>query len=133
MNCINYGGLLFTNPVPVAYALPPKDPGLYVIQVRNLSFGPVPFQPIAFGASDNLAAIRLELHPHFPRWKIHRLANLGLFASYFPLRYEAAAYREETQAELIAQYLDHGTEAIKRAQQAVALSHSGDEFEQRKH
>lgn len=67
MSSINYGGLLFTNPVPVAYALPPQDPGLYVIQVRNLSFGPMPFQPIAFGASDNLAAIRLELHPHFPR------------------------------------------------------------------
>lgn len=82
MSGINYGGLLFTNPVPIAYALPPKDPGLYVIQVRNPNFGPMPFQPIAFGASDNLAAGRLESHAQYPRWKIHRPANRGLFASY---------------------------------------------------
>ncbi|MEO5699067.1 MAG: hypothetical protein ABIS17_17200 [Casimicrobiaceae bacterium] len=108
MNSINYGGLVFTNPVPVAYALPPTDPGIFAIQVRSLSYGPMPYQPIAFGASDNLAAVVFETDPAFERWQAHRLAGGGLFVSYCMLRYQSESYRDSMLAELAAQYLPGG-------------------------
>lgn len=115
---INYGGLLFTNPVPLAYALPPNDPGLFAIQVRSLSYGPLPYEPIAFGASANLADIVLEAHPDFEVWRSHRLAAAGLFASYCLLRYESEGYREAMQADLTAQYCR--AEAMRQAREAIA-------------
>ena len=118
MNSINYGGLLFTNPVPLAYALPPHDPGLFAIQVRSLSYGPLPYQPIAFGAADNLGAIVLETHPDLERWKSHRLADAGLFVSYCLLRYESVGYREAMQADLTAQYVSG--EPARQVDQVVA-------------
>lgn len=105
MSSINYGGLVFTNPVPMAYALPPHDPGLFAIQVRSLSYGPLPYQPIAFGASDNLAGVVFETDPAIERWRAHRLADAGLFVSYCMLRYQSESYRDSMLAELAAQYL----------------------------
>jgi len=119
MTGINYGGLLFTNPVPLAYALPPNDPGLFAIQVRSLSYGPLPFQAIAFGSAENLAGIVLEAHPDFELWNAHRLAASGLFVSYCLLRYESAAYREAMQADLMAQYVS-AADAMRYAREAIA-------------
>lgn len=120
-NNINYGGLIFTNPVPLSYALPPHDPGLFAIQVRSLSYGPLPFQPIAFGAAENLAAVMLEMHPDLPLWEAHRLADSGLFVSYCLLRYESAGYRDAMQADLAAQYVS-GADAMRHAREAIALA-----------
>ena len=105
VNGINYGGLLFTNPVPLAYALAPNDPGLFAIQVRNLSYGPLPFQPIAFGGAANLPNVAFEALPDYEEWRAHRLADSGLFVSYCALRYESESYRASMQVELEAQYL----------------------------
>ncbi|MEP7208105.1 MAG: hypothetical protein ABI920_14285 [Casimicrobiaceae bacterium] len=118
MNSINYGGLVFTNPVPIAYALPPKDPGIYAIQVRSLSYGPMPYQPIAFGVSDNLAAVVVETVPAFEHWQAHRLAGSGLFVSYCMLRYQSESYRDSMAAELAAQYLPSGGALIRPAEPA---------------
>ena len=105
MNGINYGGLVFTNPVPLAFALAPNDPGLFAIQVRSLSYGPLPFEPIAFGEAANLASVVFEGHADLERWKAHRLAEAGLFASFCLLRYESPSYRESMVADLAAQYV----------------------------
>ncbi len=136
MNAINYGGLIFTNPVPVAYALPPHDPGLYAIQVKSLSYGPLPYQPIAFGAAPNLADVVLEAEPAFADWKAHRLADSGLFVSYCMLRYQSVSYRESMLAELAAQYLPaaavgrrtfaHAGNGGSREPERSAMSPSGD-------
>ncbi len=120
VNWINYGGLQFTNPVPLAYGLPPNDPGLFAIQVRSLSYGPLPFAPIAFGAADNLATLALETHPDIQLWRSHRLAGAGLFASYCLLRYESAGYREAMQADLSAQYVSRVDVKLPAAQGGVA-------------
>ena len=120
-NNINYGGLIFTSPVPLSYALPPHDPGLFAIQVRSLSYGPLPFQPIAFGAAENLAGVMLEAHRDLQQWLAHRLANSGLFVSYCLLRYESAGYREAMQADLAAQYVS-GADAMRHAHEAIALA-----------
>lgn len=130
MTGINYGGLMFTNPVPLAYALPPNDPGLFAIQVRSLSYGPLPFQPIAFGAAENLAGMVLEAHADFELWNSHRLAGSGLFVSYCLLRYESAAYREAMQADLMAQYVS-AADAMRYAREAIAQAR-GDPERQRK-
>lgn len=105
MSSINYGGLVFTHPVAIAYALPPHDPGLFAIQVRSLSFGPLPYQPIAFGTAENLAGVVLAMDPDFAEWQAHRLADAGLFVSYCSLRYQSESYRESMRAELAAQYV----------------------------
>src|SRR2546423_913954 len=118
-NSINYGGLTFTNPVPLSYALPPHDPGLFAIQVRSLSYGPLPFQPIAFGAAENLASVMLEAHPDLEQWQAHRLAASGLFVSYCLLRYESAGYRGAMEVDLAAQYVS-GADAMRHAQQVIA-------------
>src|SRR5581483_4219109 len=123
---INYGGLMFTNPVPLAYALPPNDPGLFAIQVRSLSYGPLPFQPIAFGAAENLARLVLEAEPDFELWNTHRLAGAGLFVSYCLLRYESAGYRGAMQADLMAQYVS-AADAVRYARQAIAQARAGPE------
>ena len=127
MSGINYGGLLFSNPVPLAYALPPNDPGLFAIQVRSLSYGPLPFEAIAFGAAANLADVVLEAHPDFEVWRTHRLAVGGLFASYCLLRYESEGYRDAMQADLTAQYCRQ--EAMRQAREAIALARVGNGFD----
>lgn len=121
---------MFTNPVPLAYALPPNDPGLYAIQVRSLSYGPLPFQPVGFGAAENLAAVVLEAQPDFELWNAHRLAGSGLFVSYCLLRYESAGYREAMQADLMAQYVS-AADAMRHAHDAIAQAR-GDAERQRK-
>lgn len=120
MNTINFGGLLFTNPVPLAFALAPHDPGLYAIQVRNLSYGPLPFQPIAFGAAASLPDVAFEALPELAQWLEHRLSGSGLFVSYCALRYESESYRESMQAELTAQYVKAETGAVAESLAYVA-------------
>lgn len=105
---INYGGMQFTNPVPLAFGLAPHDPGIVAIQVRNASYTPLPFQPVAFEASGDLSAFEPESHPEWARWRGHALAGTGLFVSYATLRYESASCRERTRDELIAQYVAAG-------------------------
>ena len=121
MHSINYGGLLFTNPVPIAFALAPSDPGLFAIQVRSLSFGPLPFQPIAFGQAANLASLVFETHPELERWRAHRLAETGLFASFCLLRYESLSYRESMVADLAAQYVPGATLELRSREQGERL------------
>ena len=127
MSGINYGGLLFTNPVPLTYALPPNDPGLFAIQVRSLSYGPLPFEPIALGAAANLADVVLEAHPDFEMWRSHRLADGGLFASYCLLRYESEGYRDAMQADLTAQYCR--AEAMRQGREAIESASAGNGFD----
>ena len=129
MNGINFGGFLFTNPVPLGFALLARDPGLFAIQVRNMSFGPLPFEPIFFGASALLAGERLAEHDAHGRWRQHPLAAAGLYVSSIPLRYEAAAYRHESTARLTEQYLriDRAVAARRaQAQEVAALQPDGD-------
>ena len=115
---INYGGLMFTNPVPAAYGLAPHDPGIVAIQVRNDSFTPLPFQPVGFEASADLSAFALDEHPECARWRGHALATTGLFVSYATLRYESAAYRDEARDTLLAQYVTAGVPATAAPRQA---------------
>ncbi len=73
--------------------------------MRNLSYGPLPFQPIAFGAAASLPDVAFEALPELAQWMEHRLSESGLFVSYCALRYESESYRESMQAELTAQYV----------------------------
>lgn len=123
MNGINFGGLIFTHPVPLHYVLLPRDPGLYAVQVYNMSFGPLPYQPIHFGASSKLKDERLAAHEAFARWQQHPLAGSGLFVSTIPLRYESEAYRTRTTAALVEQYLQLDREQAKRVQQRATFLH----------
>jgi len=80
MHGINFGGLMFTFPVPLQSTFMPPEAGIYAVQVSDRSFGPLPYQPIYFG---------------------HR----GLFVSFFSTGTMPETTRLEFAARLLTQYL----------------------------
>jgi hypothetical protein len=105
MNGINYGGMMFTYPVPIAALFMPPDAGLYVIQVTNNDYTPMPFQAIYFGQGSKLAEQKLLEHPRYAQWSSHPLAAQGLHVSFFPTGTTPETTRLEFTARLLGEYL----------------------------
>lgn len=83
---VRYGGWTFSMPASFTDARPPACAGLYAVQVVNTEWLPLPFEPIYFGASANLAArVVAVTHLAFGRWIAHPRAGMGLYVSYAAL------------------------------------------------
>ena len=86
LQTVRYGGWLFSAPSPFATAIAPDCAGLFAVQVLNASWTPCPFEPIHFGAAQDLALHALAAtHRSFARWIAHPRAGTGLFVSYAAL------------------------------------------------
>jgi hypothetical protein len=105
MHGINFGGLMFTFPVPLQASFTPPDAGLYAVQVADRSFSPMPYQPIYFGQSGRLGEQRLLEHPRYQQWCAHGQAQKGLYVSFFPTGTMPESTRLEFAARLLTQYL----------------------------
>lgn len=83
---IRYGGWTFSMPASFPDVTPPSCAGLYAVQVINTEWMPLPFEPIYFGHSANLAACVVAVtHVAFGRWIAHPKAGMGLFVAYAAL------------------------------------------------
>jgi hypothetical protein len=104
MNFMVYGGYSFTYPAPLLASKPPQLSVIYAIQVLNLAWKPLPYEPIYFGQSDDLERESLVFHPAFERWRAHEVVRDGglLYVSYLWLPRDAQ--RESIERELIARY-----------------------------
>jgi len=105
MHGINFGGLMFTFPVPLHSTFTPPEAGLYAVQVSDRSFGPLPYQPIYFGQGGKLCEQRLAEHPRYSQWCAHGFAHRGLFVSFFSTGTMPETTRLEFAARLLSQYL----------------------------
>ena len=101
---IEYGGYLFTDPVPLLGASLPESSGLFAIQLFD-SHAPQRFRPIYFGESVNFSDPRFPLqHEDCERWvKEARYSGL-LFISCFKAPLWNGWCRKRAQAQLIARY-----------------------------
>ncbi len=83
---VRYGGWTFSMPASFPDATPPSCAGLYAVQVINTEWMPLPFEPIYFSHSANLAARVIAVtHIAFGHWIAHPKAGMGLFVSYAAL------------------------------------------------
>lgn len=80
---INYGGFLFTAPVPLSLWLRRADGGVYVVQVIDSGWRPHPFRPIYFGKAIDLADRIGRGHEVYPRWVREAGGPYRLFVSTF--------------------------------------------------
>jgi len=106
MNFMTYGGWSFSYPEHLLASNPPQLAGLYAIQVINPTWKPLPYQPIYFGESDDLASVGLGAdHPAFDRWCVHPGVRDGghLYVSYLWLP-RGEEFREHVERTLIARY-----------------------------
>lgn len=102
---IEYGGYLFTAPVPMFKAPIPAKAGLFVIQVRNWTWPPRGFQPIHFGESENLYQhLFVEGDDGFAQWLTHRRGGQGLFVSVMSTPSWRQEAREIAENGLIRKY-----------------------------
>lgn len=102
---IEYGGYLFTAPVPLFKAPVPAKGGLFVIQVRNWTWPPRGFQPIHFGESDNLYQhLFVDGDSNYVHWLSHRHAGDGLFVSVMPTPNWLKPAREIAENGLVRKY-----------------------------
>lgn len=104
MNFLVYGGYSFTYPELLLASKPPQLCVIFAIQVLNLAWKPLPYEPIYFGERGDLERDRLVFHPAFERWRAHEVVRDGglLYVSYLWL--PRAAERESIERELIARY-----------------------------
>jgi len=105
MNFMVYDGWSFSYPQPLLASKPPELPVVYAVQVMNLTWKPLPYEPIFFGESENLARTGLVFHPAFGRWSAHPAIVDGerLYFSYLWLP-RGAEFREHVERSLIARY-----------------------------
>jgi hypothetical protein len=105
MNFMVYGGYSFSYPEPLLASKPPQLPVVYAIAIMNLTWKPLPYEPIYFGESEDLSRENLAFHPAFERWSAHPAVRDGgrLYASYLWLP-RGADFREHVERTLIAQY-----------------------------
>ncbi|HTS20635.1 MAG TPA: hypothetical protein VMN79_02390 [Casimicrobiaceae bacterium] len=104
MNFMAYGGYSFSYPQVLLGTKPPKLPVVYAIQVVNLAWKPLPYEPIYFGENDDLESEGLAFHRAFERWRAHETVRDGglLYVSYLWL--PRGDERESIVRELIATY-----------------------------
>jgi hypothetical protein len=112
MNFMTYGGWSFSYPEPLLASAPPQLSGLYAIQVINLTWKPLPYEPIYFGESDDLSRVGLTAvqpafvaHPAFERWCAHPAVRNGgsLYVSYLWL-HRGAEFRKHLARTLVGRY-----------------------------
>jgi hypothetical protein len=108
---VRYGGWLFAPPSPFATAIAPECAGLYAVQVVNASWTPCPFEPIYFGAAQDLADhVLAATHRSFARWIAHPRAGTGLFVSYAALPCTSETALRSIVASLVNAYRTVGNE-----------------------
>jgi len=117
MQGINFGGLMFTYPVPLHASITPPESGLYSVQVADRSFGPLPYRPIYFGQSGRLVQQNIVEHPRLAQWASDPRGRDGLFVSFFPTGTMPETTRLEFVGRLLAQYLQPWN--LKQVQAAV--------------
>jgi hypothetical protein len=102
---VRYGGWMFSAPAAFTRAVPPSCAGVYAIQVVNPTWTPVPFEPIYFGAAENLAEGTVTpAHRAFGRWIAHPRAGTGLFVSYAAMPCTSSEVLARITLGLIAAY-----------------------------
>jgi hypothetical protein len=104
MNFMVYGGYSFSYPELLLASKPPRLSVVNAIQVLNLAWKPLPYEPIYFGESEELERDSLVFHPAFERWRAHLAVLEGshLYVSYLWL--PRGAERESIERALIARY-----------------------------
>jgi hypothetical protein len=111
LETVRYGGWLFSTPSPFATAIAPPCAGLYAIQVVNAGWTPCPFEPIYFGASQDLAEhVLAATHRAFARWIAHPRAGTGLFVSYAAVPCASEAALQSIVESLVSAYRTMGNE-----------------------
>ena len=112
MNFMTYGGWSFSYPAPLLDSSPPQLSGIYAIQVINLAWKPLPYEPIYFGESDDLSRVGstsvqsgFAVHPELERWSAHPAVRDGgnLYVSYLWL-HRGAELRKHLVRTLVARY-----------------------------
>jgi hypothetical protein len=102
---VRYGGWTFSMPASFPDARPPECAGIYSVQVINTEWLPLPFEPIYFGSSANLAArVVAVTHIAFGRWIGHPKAGMGLYVSYAALPCTSDEVLANLVSGLIATY-----------------------------
>lgn len=103
---IEYGGYVFSDPVPLTSATMPDASGLFAIQLFDSRCGTPPFKPIYFGESENFAAPAFPLqHEDYERW-VHEARYAGLlFISFFKTPLWNVWCRRNATAKLVADYV----------------------------
>ena len=105
MQSIKYGGWSFTHPTPLGPDLLPTEPAIYAIQVPNSHWGPLPFEPIYFGESCDLADRGVDAWHHaLLRWGLHPRGKNGLYVSFLALPFMGKQLRQRLEARLMEQY-----------------------------
>lgn len=102
---LQFGSITFTDPIKLSQWRPARGAGLYCICVANRAWKPVPYQPIFFGVTRDLADPEL-LHEQvaLESWGAHASSGNKLLVAHVHLANFSQDQLSLFEQQLIAQY-----------------------------
>jgi len=102
---INFGGVLFSEPVLISTWSPLYRAGLYAILVFDITISPKPYRVIYFGESSNLSERGfLTSHHKYSCWVREAGSSGNLYISVYLMPNSTADQRRAIEQKLIAMY-----------------------------